>query len=58
LLSGTGFFKIKIIGNDMKVFLILFALALLFVIGSAGAMRYLDNKRVTKKDNEDDKEGE
>ncbi len=42
----------------MKVFLILFALALLFVIGSAGAMRYLDNKRVAKKDNEDDKEGE
>ena len=42
----------------MKVFLILFALALLFVIGSAGAMRYLGNKSVTKKDNKDDKEGE
>jgi hypothetical protein len=38
----------------MKVFLILFALALLFVIGSAGAMRYLDNKRVTKKDDKED----
>ena len=42
----------------MKVFLILFALALLFVIGSAGAMRHLGNMRVTKKDNKDDKEGE
>ena len=42
----------------MKVFLILFALALLFVIGSAGAMRYLGNKSVTKKDNKDDKESE
>ena len=42
----------------MKLFLLLFALALLFVIGSAGAMRYLDNKNVTRKDNQDDKEGE
>lgn len=42
----------------MKVFLILFTLALLFVIGSAGAMRYLDNKSVTRNDTKDDKEGD
>ena len=40
----------------MKIFLILFALALLFVIGSAGMMRYLDNKSVTKKDKKSDEE--
>ncbi len=40
----------------MKIFLILFALALLFVIGSASAMRYLDNKNVTKKDKKGDEE--
>jgi len=38
----------------MKTFLILFALALLFVIGSAGAIRYLDNKSVTRKDKKSD----
>lgn len=41
----------------MKVFLLLFALALLFVIGSAGAMRYLDNKKAPKKDNDNNKKG-
>lgn len=30
----------------MKTFIILFVLALLFVIGSAGAMRYFDRKNV------------
>ena len=40
----------------MKIFLILFALALLFVIGAASMMRYLDNKSVTKKDKKDDEE--
>ncbi|MCW8853646.1 MAG: hypothetical protein OQK76_01385 [Gammaproteobacteria bacterium] len=34
----------------MKMFLIVFALALLFVIGSAGMMRYFDGKSVSKKD--------
>ena len=34
----------------MKTFLIVFALALLFVIGSAGMMRYFDGKSVSKKD--------
>ena len=43
-------------GNDMKIFLILFALALIFVIGSASMMRYLGDKSVTKKDKKDDKE--
>ena len=42
----------------MKVFLILFALALLFVIGSASAIRYLDNKSVTKKNEKDNEEEE
>ncbi len=40
----------------MKIFLILFALALFFVIGSASAVRYLDNKNVTKKDKKSDEE--
>lgn len=40
----------------MKIFLILFALALIFVIGSASMMRYLGDKSVTKKDKKDDKE--
>ncbi len=40
----------------MKIFLILFALALFFVIGSASAVRYLDNKNVTKKDKKGDEE--
>lgn len=34
----------------MKLFLIVFSLALLFVIGSAGMMRYFDGKSVKKKD--------
>ena len=33
----------------MKVFIIVFALALLFVIGSASAMRYFDGKTSRKK---------
>lgn len=36
----------------MKVFLIIFALAILFVVGSAGAMRYFDGKSVKKKNKE------
>jgi hypothetical protein len=32
----------------MKLFLIVFSLALLFVIGSAGMMRYFDGKAVKK----------
>jgi len=40
----------------MKTFLILFVLALLFVIGSAGAMRYLGDKRIPKKNKKDDNE--
>ena len=34
----------------MKLFLIVFSLALLFVIGSASMMRYFDNRSVTRKD--------
>ena len=34
----------------MKTFLIVFALALLFVIGSAGMMRYFDGKSAPKKE--------
>jgi len=40
----------------MKIFLILFVLALLFVIGSAGAMRYLGDKSMLKKNKKDDNE--
>jgi len=40
----------------MKMFLILFALALFFVIGSAGMMRYLGDKSVTKKDKKGNEE--
>ena len=41
----------------MKLFIILFLLALLFVIGSAGMMRYFDNKHISKKElNKDEKE--
>ena len=40
----------KIIGDDLKLFLIIFSLALLFVIGSASAMRYFAGKSVKKKD--------
>ena len=45
--------KIEIAGIDMKVFLILFALALVFVIGSASMMRYLGNKSMPKKEKKD-----
>jgi len=37
----------------MTMFWLLLILALLFVIGSAGMMRYFDNKHMTKKDDED-----
>jgi len=37
----------------MKVFLIMFSLVLLFVIGSASAMRYFDGKSVKKKDKDE-----
>ena len=33
----------------MKMFLIVFSLALLFVIGSAGMMRYFDKKNMPEK---------
>jgi len=44
----------------MKMFIIIFSLALLFVIGSAGMMRYFDNKHLSKKaeDKDDSKEKE
>lgn len=38
----------------MKIFIIVFALVLLFVIGSAGMMRYFDNKHVTRKEKEEE----
>lgn len=34
----------------MKLFLIVFSLAILFVVGTAGMMRYFDGKSVKKKD--------
>jgi len=34
----------------MKMFLIVFLLAILFVVGTAGMMRYFDGKSVKKKD--------
>lgn len=34
----------------MKLFLIVFSLAILFVVGTAGMMRYFDGKTVKKKD--------
>ena len=40
----------------MKIFLIVFSLALLFVIGSAGMMRYFDNKNMHVKPKLDDKD--
>jgi hypothetical protein len=33
----------------MEIFLIVFSLAILFVVGSAGMMRYFDGKAVKKK---------
>lgn len=38
----------------MKMFLLLFALAILFVVGSAGAMRYLGNKTMPEQNKKDD----
>jgi hypothetical protein len=38
----------------MKTFLLLFILALLFVIGSASAMRYLDKRIPKSKEHKDD----
>jgi hypothetical protein len=38
----------------MKLFLIIFSLALLFVVGAAGMMRYFDGKpAIDKKKNKD-----
>ena len=37
----------------MKLFIIVFSLALLFVIGSAAMMRYFDGKSVKKKDKDE-----
>jgi len=37
----------------MKLFLIVFSLAVLFVVGSAGIMRYFDGKSVKKKDKDE-----
>ena len=34
----------------MKMFLIVFSLAILFVVGTAGMMRYFDGKSAKKKD--------
>jgi len=38
----------------MKLFLIIFSLALLFIIGTASAMRFFDGKSVKKKDKDND----
>jgi len=38
----------------MKLFLIIFSLALLFIIGSASAMRYFDGKSEKKKKKDND----
>jgi len=40
----------------MKMFLIVFSLTLLFVVGTAGMMRYFDGKSVKKKDKDRQKE--
>jgi len=39
----------------MKTFLLLFILAILFVVGSAGAMRYLDRRIPPKKKDDEHK---
>ena len=36
-------------GDDMKLFLIVFSLALIFVVGTAGIMRYFDSKAMKRK---------
>lgn len=41
------------VGDNLKLFLIIFSLALLFVIGSAAMMRYFDGKAVKKKDKDE-----
>jgi len=38
----------------MKTFIIIFVIAILFVIGSAGMMKYFDKKHVIKKDHSGD----
>jgi len=38
----------------LKTFLIVFSLAILFVVGSATALRYFDGKVVKKKDKSSD----
>lgn len=37
----------------MKIFLIVFSLAILFVIGTAGMMRYFDGKSTIKKNKDE-----
>jgi len=38
----------------MKTFIIIFIIAILFVVGSAGMMKYFDKKHAVKKVNKDD----
>jgi len=38
----------------MKTFIIIFIIAILFVVGSAGMMKYFDKKHAIKKDDKDD----
>ena len=38
------------VGDNLKLFIIIFSLALLFILGSASAMRYFDDKSIKKKD--------
>lgn len=40
----------------MKLFIILFIIALLFVIGSAGMMRFFDSRMVKPEKKEDEKD--
>jgi len=37
----------------LKLFFIVFSLAVLFIIGSASAMRYFDSKTVNKKEKDE-----
>ena len=41
------------IGDDLKLFLIMFSVALLFIIRSASAMRYFDGQSVKKKNKDE-----
>ena len=48
--SNVTLYKNTNYGVSMKLFLIVFGLAILFVVGTASAMRYFDGKGVKKKD--------